>query len=142
MQHFGDKREAKKGSGGPKPAAPSGRSRQAERRESQGAPNGATMRVPRTMSPSGFRDRSLPPPVAEAGRRSVGNGKERLRDYAGFPGRQPNVSPYRKKNAVSEQAAQQPTIETVGPRKAYSEHDKRRLLSKEPPFDMHLFEAA
>ena len=53
-----------------------------------------------------------------------------------------HVSPYRKKNAVSEQAAQQPTIETVSPRKAYSEHDKRRLLSKEPPFDMRLFEAA
>jgi len=38
-------------------------------------------------------DRSLPPPVAEAGRRSVGNGKERLRDYAGFPDRQPGVTP-------------------------------------------------
>ena len=31
-------------------------------------------------------DRSLPPPVAEAGRRSVGNRKERLRDYASSPG--------------------------------------------------------
>ena len=38
-------------------------------------------------------DRSLPRPVGGTGRRSVGNGKERLRDYAGFPGRQPNVSP-------------------------------------------------
>ena len=37
-------------------------------------------------------DRSLPRPVGETGRRSVGNGKERLRDYAGFPGRQPNVT--------------------------------------------------
>ena len=36
-------------------------------------------------------DRSLPRPVGETGRRSVGNGKERLRDYASFPGRQPNV---------------------------------------------------
>ena len=36
-------------------------------------------------------DRSLPRPVGETGRRSVGNGKERLRDYAGFPDRQPNV---------------------------------------------------
>ena len=27
-------------------------------------------------------DRSLPPPVADEGRRSVGNGKERLRDYS------------------------------------------------------------
>ena len=37
--------------------------------------------------------RSLPPPVAEAGRRSVGNRKERLRDYASSPDRQPNVLP-------------------------------------------------
>ena len=37
-------------------------------------------------------DRSLPPPVAEAGRRSVGNRKERLRDYASSPDRQPNVT--------------------------------------------------
>jgi len=36
-------------------------------------------------------DRSLPRPVGETGRRSVGNGKERLRDYAGFPGRQPKA---------------------------------------------------
>ena len=34
----------------------------------------------------GLRDRSLPPPVAETGRRSVGNRKERLRDYASSPG--------------------------------------------------------
>ena len=36
---------------------------------------------------AGFGDRSLPPPVAETGRRSVGNRKEcRLRhDYASFP---------------------------------------------------------
>ena len=34
-------------------------------------------------------DRSLPPPVAEAGKRSVGNRKERLRDYASSPDRQP-----------------------------------------------------
>ena len=33
----------------------------------------------------GLGDRSLPRPVGETGRRSVGNGKERLRDYAGFP---------------------------------------------------------
>ena len=32
------------------------------------------------------RDRSLPPAVRGTGRRSVGNRKERLRDYAGFPG--------------------------------------------------------
>ena len=32
------------------------------------------------------RDRSLPRPVGEAGRRSVGNRKERLRDYASSPG--------------------------------------------------------
>ena len=38
-------------------------------------------------------DRSLPRPVGETGRRSVGNGKERLRDYAGFPDRQPSVPP-------------------------------------------------
>ena len=39
-------------------------------------------------------DRSLPRPVGETGRRSVGNGKERLRDYAGFPDRQPQRSLY------------------------------------------------
>ena len=32
------------------------------------------------------RDRSLPRPVGETGRRSVGNRKERLRDYASSPG--------------------------------------------------------
>ena len=31
-------------------------------------------------------DRSLPRPVGETGRRSVGNRKERLRDYASSPG--------------------------------------------------------
>ena len=31
-------------------------------------------------------DRSRAPPVAEAARRSVGNRKERLRDYASSPG--------------------------------------------------------
>ena len=31
------------------------------------------------------RDRSLPRPVGETGRRSVGNRKERLRDYASSP---------------------------------------------------------
>ena len=37
-------------------------------------------------------DWSLPPPVAETGRRNVGNRKERhWRDYASFPDRQPNV---------------------------------------------------
>jgi len=36
-------------------------------------------------------DWSLPPPVAETGRRNVGNRKERLRDYASFLDRQPNV---------------------------------------------------
>ena len=30
-------------------------------------------------------DRSLPRPVGETGRRSVGNRKERLRDYASSP---------------------------------------------------------
>lgn len=35
--------------------------------------------------------RSSPPPVADTGERSVGNRKERLRDYANSPGRQPNV---------------------------------------------------
>ena len=40
-----------------------------------------------------FWDRSLPRPVGETGRRSVGNGKARLRDYAGFPDRQPSVPP-------------------------------------------------
>ena len=39
-------------------------------------------------------NRSLPPAERETGRRRFGNRKERLRrDYAGFPGRQPNV-PY------------------------------------------------
>ena len=37
-------------------------------------------------------DRSSPPPVAEIGERSVGNRKERLRDYANFPDRQPKKS--------------------------------------------------
>ena len=61
----------------------------------------------------GLGDRSLPPAVRETGRRSVGNRKERLwRDYASSPGRRPQRIPYPKKNAVSEQAAQQPTIET------------------------------
>ena len=36
-------------------------------------------------------DRSSPPPVADQGERSVGNRKERLRDYANSPGRQPNA---------------------------------------------------
>ena len=37
-------------------------------------------------------NRSLPPAERETGRRRFGNRKERLRrDYAGFPGRQPNV---------------------------------------------------
>jgi len=36
-------------------------------------------------------DRSSPPPVADAGERSVGNRKERLRDYASSPDRQPSV---------------------------------------------------
>ena len=54
-------------------------------------------------------DRSLPRPVGETGRRSVGNGKERLRDYAGFPGRQPNV-PMREaqKKALSAPSGQLP----------------------------------
>ena len=34
-------------------------------------------------------DRSLPPSVTEAGRRSVGNRKERLRDYASSPDQYP-----------------------------------------------------
>ena len=40
---------------------------------------------------AGFGDRSLPPPVAETGRRSVGNRKERClqRDYASFPDSRP-----------------------------------------------------
>ena len=42
-------------------------------------------------SEEGVWDRSLPRPVGETGRRSVGNGKERLRDYAGFPGGSPDV---------------------------------------------------
>ena len=33
----------------------------------------------------GLGDRSLPPAVRETGRRSVGNRKERLRDYASSP---------------------------------------------------------
>jgi len=37
-------------------------------------------------------DRSSPPPVADAGERSVGNRKERLRDYASSPDRQSNVT--------------------------------------------------
>ena len=48
--------------------------------------------IPRQID---HRDRSLPP-VAETGRRSVGNRKERLRrDYAGSPGRQPYRHPDR-----------------------------------------------
>ena len=39
------------GFGGPEPAAACGGNRQAERRESQGAPSGATMRVPRISAP-------------------------------------------------------------------------------------------
>ena len=36
---------------------------------------------------------SLPPAVRDAGKRNAGNRKERFqRDYAGFPGRQPNVN--------------------------------------------------
>ena len=35
----------------------------------------------------GPRDRSLPRPVGETGRRSVGNRKERLRDYSSSPDR-------------------------------------------------------
>ena len=37
-----------------------------------------------TRSEEWVWDRSLLPPVAEDGRRSVGNGKERMRDYACF----------------------------------------------------------
>ena len=40
-------------------------------------------------SPGGVWDWSLPPPVAETGRRNVGNRKERLRDYASSPDRRP-----------------------------------------------------
>ena len=51
-------------------------------------------------------DRSLPRPVGETGRRSVGNGKERLRDYAGFPGRQPNVPPIEKIKSKNRRGAE------------------------------------
>ena len=43
MTNNEDKREAEKGSGGPKPAAASGGNRQAERRESQGVPLAARL---------------------------------------------------------------------------------------------------
>ena len=33
----------------------------------------------------------LPPPVAESGRRRLETARSAMRDYAGFPGRQPNV---------------------------------------------------
>ena len=105
-------REAKKGSEGPEPAAPSGigisraqwakqrdgdrnckgalarllrfpgRNRQAERRESQGAPQSATMRVPRTEIPQ-----------------------------AGLGGSPTHPIPS-EKNVVSEQETQSPAIET------------------------------
>ena len=44
----------------------------------------------------------------------IGNHKERLRDYASFPDRQPNVTHVTpiKKEAVSEQNAKHSTIET------------------------------
>ena len=37
-------------------------------------------------------NRSLPPPVAETGRRGLETARNALRDYASFPGRQSNVS--------------------------------------------------
>ena len=33
----------------------------------------------------------LPPPVAESGRQRLETARSAMRDYAGFPGRQPNV---------------------------------------------------
>ena len=42
----------------------------------------------------------------------IGNRKKRLRFYASFPGRQPNILPSLSKNAVSEQNAKHSTIET------------------------------
>ena len=51
---------------------------------------------------------SLPPPVAEAGRRRMETARSAARDYAGFPGRQPNLL---YENVVSEQADMRPTIE-------------------------------
>ena len=47
-------------------------------------------------------DRSLPPPVAETGRRSVGNRKERRwRDYASFPGGSPTLSCWLEKKSYT-----------------------------------------
>ena len=51
-------------------------------------------------------NRSLPPPVAETGRRSVGNRRKRLwRDHASFPDRQPNGFPIAKPFMKSSQGA-------------------------------------
>ena len=76
-------REAKKGSGGPEPAARCAGRRQAERRESQGAPAGATMRVPRIDVPR----------------------------QAGLGG-SPTYCITEEEKTVSEQDAQHPAIET------------------------------
>ena len=35
--------------------------------------------------------RNLPPPVAESGKRRLETAERLWRDYAGFPGQQPNV---------------------------------------------------
>ena len=48
---------------------------------------------PQAKKPSPVRHRSLPRPVDEAGRRSVGNRKKRLRDYASSPEKVARLQP-------------------------------------------------
>ena len=47
----------------------------------------------------------LPPPVVESGRRRLETARSAMRDYAGFPGRQPNVLLFAKQFCKSSQGA-------------------------------------
>ena len=64
---------------------------------------------PGLAPPEQVWDRSLPRPVGAEGKRSVWKRKGALARLFRFPGRQPKNP---RENAVSEQAAKQPAIET------------------------------
>ena len=112
------RREARKGFGdeipkrvwGPKPAAAGGRNRQAERRESQGAPFMVRLcEFPGLAPLSRFGTGARRAQWAKQAGGTSGNGKERLRDYSVSWMAVPSSS---GENAVSEQTAKRSTIET------------------------------
>ena len=74
----GHQREARKGSGGPEPAAPSGRNRQAERRKSQGAmPASRLCEFPGLMSlRRGFRGEAPNVSISRSDERKKQSGSE------------------------------------------------------------------